>query len=392
MRSRTRWLLVAVAVLVAGGVGAAVLSLFSPSGSPSATGPGSASSAPNAGRGPSSPGAPSSGSASSSTQPSATGAVSVCGTALCVAGAAWPMYGATIYNPGVVPYRSGLKDPADTITLARAAHLNMVRITDFLDVNGSPDTAPYDPARWRLVDGVIAAARSAGMHVDLGLADYRAMLWNNCVDPYTADWTKFIGFVADRVNTVDGSVYRDDPTLALVSIAGEPQQANKAYSFTASATKQPCTLTYSTADLTGFYRRAIGVWQSRHPAVLIDTGGLGYLNETHSGIDWRTIFALPGNATCAIKTYGGMQAWAPTAAAYCASLGKPLIDEEFGWQQQVGDDQRAADFAAMYAMLRSLHVAGIAFWNLGYQTGPTSYEVGPGTPRTFAAIQTGAPG
>jgi hypothetical protein len=302
------------------------------------------------------------------------------------------MYGATIYNPGVVPYRSGLKDPADTIALARDAHLNTIRITDFLDVNGSPSTAPYDPARWRLVDGVIAAARSAGMHVDLGLADYRAMLWNNCIDPYTADWSSFLSFVADRVNTVDGSVYRDDPTLALVSIAGEPEPANKPYAFNASATGRPCTLTYSTGDLTAFYRQAIAVWQTRHPAVLIDTGGLGYLNETHSGIDWRTIFALPGNATCAIKTYGGMQAWAPTAAAYCASLGKPLIDEEFGWQQQVGDDQRAADFAATYAMLHSLHAAGAIFWNLGYQTGPTSYEVGPATPKTFAMIQLGATG
>jgi hypothetical protein len=390
MRSRTRWLLVALAALVACGVGAALLALSSPSGSPAAGGNRSESPAPpNPGRGPSSPG---SRSGPSSTGSSPPGAVSACGTALCVAGVPWPMYGATIYNPGVVPYRSGLKDPADTITLAREAHLNTIRITDFLDVNGSPDTAPYDPARWRLVDGVIAAARSAGMHVDLGLADYRAVLWNNCVDPYTADWSKFLGFVADRVNTVDGSVYRDDPTLALVSIAGEPKPANKPYAFTASATGKPCTLTYSTADLTAFYRQAIGAWQARHPAVLIDTGGLGYLNETHSGIDWRTIFALPGNATCAIKTYGGMQAWAPTAAAYCASLGKPLIDEEFGWQQQVGDDQRAADFAAMYAMLHSLHVAGIAFWNLGYQTGPTSYEVGPATPKTFAAIQIGAPG
>jgi hypothetical protein len=46
------------------------------------------------------------------------------------------------------------------------------------------------------------------------------------LDPYTvahrADWTQFMTFVANRVNTVSGLKYRNDPTILVVSIAGEP--------------------------------------------------------------------------------------------------------------------------------------------------------------------------
>jgi hypothetical protein len=86
-----------------------------------------------------------------------------------------------------------------------------------------------------------------------------------------------------------------------------------------------------------------------------------------------------------------MQAWAPTGADYCASIGKPLIDEEFGWQQGMGDGARAANFGETFSMLRSLRAAGMVFWNLGYEVGPGSYEVGPSTPQTFAVVRSQAP-
>ncbi len=300
------------------------------------------------------------------------------------------MYGATVYNPGLQPYQSGIRNPAGTIALAEQAHLNTIRITDFLDVNGDPATAPYDATAWGYVDAMIAAAGAAGLHVDLGLADYRAMLWNRCTDPYTADWSQFISFVANRVNTVSHRVYKDDPTIAFVSVAGEPRPVGT-YQYTASATGAPCTVTYSTSDLTGFYAGTTADWQQQGGTVLINSGGLGYLNESTAGIDWKSIFSLPSNAFCDIKTYGGMQAWAPTAAAYCQSIGKPVVVEEFGWQQGVGDAARAQLFATMFAQLRALGVAGTAFWNLGYQLGPSSYELNPATPDTFATVQQNAP-
>ncbi len=318
------------------------------------------------------------------------GQVVVCGTSLCVDGTPWSMYGATVYNPGLTPYQSGVRDPAGTVALAEQAHLNTIRITDFLNVTGDPSTDPYDPGRWAYVDAMIAAAGAAGLHVDLGLADYRAMLWNQCTDPYTADWSSFISFVANRVNTVSHLVYKDDPTIAFVSAAGEPLPVGT-HQYTAKTTGSLCTMTYSTADLTNFYSSVTGDWQSQGGTVLFNSGGLGYLNETSAGIDWQSIFSLPSNPFCDIKTYGGMQAWAPIAAAYCQSIGKPVVVEEFGWQQSAGDAARAQLFATMVAQLRALHVAGMAFWNLGYQLGPTSYEINPATPDTFAAVIDNAP-
>ena len=132
---------------------------------------------------------------------------------------------------------------------------------------------------------------------------------------------------------------------------------------------------------------------------MVNTGGLGYLNGRvsssepfgYGGIDWRSIFALPSIPFCDIKTYGGMQAFAPAVAAYCSTIGKPIVDEEFGWQQDVGDAVRAQLFANMYLQLSQMHFAGVAFWNLGYQLAPTSYEVSPSTPLTFGVIQQHAP-
>jgi hypothetical protein len=300
------------------------------------------------------------------------------------------MYGSTVYNPGLKPIQSGIKNPLGTIALAQQAHLNTIRITDFLNVKGNPSTAPDDATAWGYVDAMIAAASSVGLHVDLGLADYRATLWNNCVNPYTADWGPFISALANRVNTVSHVVYKNDPTIAFVSVAGEPLPVGT-HQYTASATGQPCTMTYTTADLTNFYSSVTSDWKHQGGTVLINSGGLGYLNESKAGIDWKTIFSLPTNAFCDIKTYGGMQAWAPNAASYCQSIGKPIIVEEFGWQQALGDAQRAQQFSNMYAQLRAMHVAGVAFWNLGYQLASTSYEVNPSTPLSFSAIVQNSP-
>jgi hypothetical protein len=328
-----------------------------------------------------------------------SGGVSVCGTALCVDGSPWSMYGSTIYNPGLQPIQSGIKDPTGTVALVEQAHLNTIRITDFLNVKGSPTVAPYDPTQWGHVDAMIAAAQNAGLHVDLELSDYRALLWNNCINPYTSgDWPGFISFVTNRVNTVSHLVYKNDPTIAMVSIAGEPLPTG-AKTFTAKVGGQPCSLFYSTADLTNFYDRTLSAWENQGGTVMVNTGGLGYLNGTTSagqplgygGIDWKSIFSLPSDPFCDIKTYGGMQAYAPTVASFCHSIGKPILDEEFGWTQGMGDATRAQEYATMFSQLKALGFAGEEFWNLGYQVGSTSYEVNPSTPLTFSEIAQNAP-
>ena len=91
--------------------------------------------------------------------PSPPAAVSTCGTSFCAAGQPWSLYGSTIYNPGLTPYLSGINNPSGTIVLVNQARLNTIRITNFLDREGDPSTAPYDPTRWAKVDAMIVLTR-----------------------------------------------------------------------------------------------------------------------------------------------------------------------------------------------------------------------------------------
>ena len=111
-----------------------------------------------------------------------------------------------------------------------------------------------------------------------------------------------------------------------------------------------------------------------------------------SGIDWQAIFALPDNAVCDIKTYGRMVDFVAKVSAFCGSHNKPWIDEEFGWQQSLGDDVRAKQFASTNRLIRDHHGSGELFWNLGYQVKPATYDIGTMTPLTFSAVVAGAGG
>jgi hypothetical protein len=319
-------------------------------------------------------------------QEAAPARVTVCATHLCVNGSPWYMNGASVYNPGLRPEQSGFLNPTGTVALAQRAGLDTIRIVNFFSDDGIPESTPYAETTWGQVDQMIADAGAAGLHVDLDLSDYRNILWNSCINPYTSDWTAFLRFVATRRNTVTGRLYADDPTIATLGISGEPLPVGS-HTFMAPATGQDCTLSYTTPELTGFYARTTGLWKQLGATVAVNPGGLGYLNEPTSGIDWNAIFALPTVDLCDIKTYGGMLAYSATVAAYCTSIGKPWIDEEFGWQQSEGDGQRAAQLRSMCQTVFAEGSSGANFWNLGYQVAPTSYDIGPATPATFAAAR-----
>ena len=311
--------------------------------------------------------------------------VTVCSTHLCLNGSPWYMNGASVFNPGLRPEQSGYLNPAGTVALAQRAGLDTVRLVNYLSATGIPDSTPYLQSAWEQVDRMIADAGAAGLHVDLDLSDYRNILWNNCINPYTSDWSKFIRFVATRRNTVTGRIYAQDSTIAMLGISGEPLPVGS-HTFMAPDTGKSCTLAYTSQELTAFYARTTGLWKQLGVTVMVNPGGLGYLNEANSGIDWKAIFALPSVDLCDIKTYGGMLAYAGTVAGYCASIGKPWVDEEFGWQQSDGDAQRAAALLGTCTTVFNEGSSGADFWNLGYEIGATSYDIGPGTPKALAAV------
>ncbi len=298
--------------------------------------------------------------------------VSSCGTMLCSGGLPFVLHMGSI---------NGESDPADATRRATALGLNILRLTDFLDKDASITTGPWDESRWAAVDRLIVGARKAGLHVELDLSTYRNTLLVSGLNPYTYDWSPFLTFVANRRNTVSGVLYKSDSTIALVAIAGEVEPINSGSN----------TFKVTTSQLTSFYSGVLSTWATLAPQRLVTSGGLLQL-DWNSGIDWKAIMALPHNDVPAIHVYsdGDRRQTVPAVAAYTASIGRPWIIEEFGFEANLGDATRAMNFDAMYALNRQYHSAGAGLWNVGPET-TTTYDVGPQFPLVSTAVLASRP-
>jgi cellulase (glycosyl hydrolase family 5) len=323
------------------------------------------------------------------------------GTQFVLSGRPWFLYGAANYgtlNP------SGQGTIAGTTSLALAGRLNAIRFVNFLDERGLDAAAPYDETSWRRVDAALADLKNNGLKAILDLSTYRNHLQNfalntgSATTPYSQNWKPFIRFVAGRTNTVNGSKYKSDPTIAIVSFAGEPNPPNSG---------EP--LKPTTQELTNFYTNVFAQWRMLDKDHLLSTGGLLHLdweerfgNPAGSGIDWQTIFSLRQNDVPSMHNYGLNQTdrpadyASPKVSAYCRQIGKPWITEEFGFEQSRGDDVRAGLYQQVYGIQGTYGSAGVAFWNLGNElvpapTVPTTFDTNPNTPLTWTSVQTSAP-
>ncbi|MDP9255967.1 MAG: hypothetical protein M3Q31_05355 [Actinomycetota bacterium] len=346
------------------------------------------------------------------------------GTRFYLNGMPWQLYGGSCYgtlNPGAQGTIGG------TIQLALQAKLNSIRLVEWFDERGLTADAPYEGASWIRLDTILAAMRTAGLKANLDLSCYRNHLQNYTLNhggtttPYSQDWSAFIRFAARRVNTVNGIPYRNDPTIAIVSFAGEPNPPNSG---------EP--LKPTTDELTSFYKRVFAQWKQYDRNHLLSSGGLLHIDWSEvygnpsgpggspdgSGIDWKAIYALQDNDAPSIHSY--WHAFPPTAAtdyrspkvqAYCAQIGKPWMTEEFGflqapvdystsppttyteadrgsWYQLVYDIQRQGGSTALSGWTPA---AGVAFWNLGREVSPDSHDVNDQTPATWAVVRANTP-
>lgn len=296
------------------------------------------------------------------------------GQTLLLNGSTFHLYGASTYG--------GLDNPSQSCSDAVTAKLNTIRITNWLHEEAGQN--PYEEARWVLVDGLIAQARTSSLKVILDLSTYRNFLFNSKLNPYIQDWSTFISFVANRVNTVNGQTYKTDTTIGMVGFAGEVD----------GITGNPDPRCPTTAQLSTFFQTVFGQWRALDANHLLQPGGLFHLNGD-SGIDWRTIFSYADVA--AIHNYSTEDSTnTAVVAAYCASINKPWITEEFGFPQSIADVTRAADYQTIYTLQTTNSAAGVAFWNLGRQilgvNGVTdTYDVNTSTPLTYAKVTANAP-
>ena len=336
------------------------------------------------------------------------------GDALSLAGQPFRFQGASIYgasNPGAPT------TPARIVALSHQAGLNSVRIVNPFVEDGTSAGAPTVAADWQHVDQLLARARGAGMRVVLDLSGFRNHLVNRdirangweaacepgadrspvdyaAIDPYRAalepEWRAFLDFVVGRVNSVNGVRYRDDATIAVISIAGEPLPPASG----------ECGKATTTAGLTDFYQRTLDYLASIDANHLRSTGGLIHLDwealyGSSSGIDGPAIFGLTSNTLPALHTYPPRYAGDGTPIDYqtstygplAGSLGKPWFTEEFGWPQNVGDTTRAGYFTWVYDEAASHGSDGELFWNLGFEVAGGSHDVNAATPATWAVVR-----
>jgi endo-1,4-beta-mannosidase len=351
--------------------------------------------------------------AMSVTATSATPYVVATGDTLTLAGQPFRFHGAAIYgtsNPGAP------NTPARTVVLASQAGLNSLRIVNPFVEDGTSAAAPFASGDWQRVDQILARARGAGMRVVLDLSGFRNHLVNrdirvndvattcgtehpvgvdySTIDPYRpaleGEWQAFLDFVVGRINSVNGVRYRDDATIAVISIAGEPL----------APASDDCGKPASTAGLTDFYERTLGYLASIDPNHLRSTGGLLQLDweqlfGSSSGIDGEAIFALADNTLPALHTYPPeyepdgtpIDYQTPIYGPLAENLGKPWFTEEFGWEQSVGDGTRAGHYEWLYDEQSTYGSDGALLWNLGFEQAGGSHDVNPSTPETWSVVQ-----
>jgi hypothetical protein len=256
-------------------------------------------------------------------------------------------------------------------------------------------------ATWDRVDEFVAAAKVAGLHVILNLSEYGQSLAAAGLTPTTVDWKPYLDFVANRVNTVTGVAYKDDPTIAMVELYGEIDAPN--YGVPTAGT---------TSEMESFFQRSLAEWHAVAPKILVSTGGFSYINDPHSGIPWQEIMSDPDNATCdaEVNSTGDRDVSVPSVSSYCRRLGKPWFLS--AWSaclrsapQFSGDLNSWPTDSAMAAHVRdmiavseddhpsapgpAIAAVGSDFWNLaGTPAVPGTCDIGPQFPAAFSAVQT----
>ena len=325
--------------------------------------------------------------------PSTTDFVQKCGARLCLGGTPFVIHGATAYGT--------YNDSATEVALAKRAKVNTLAIVEFeTKYHSLSDTTTE--ATWSRVDTFIAAAKAVGLHVVLTLSSYAQSLQKAGKTPTRTDWHAYLNFIANRINTVTGVRYKDEPTIAMVQLWGEICYPGESDSTCPAGTSGTAT------DMIDFYHRTLTQWKSLAPKILVTTGGFSHLNNsTSSGIPWQTIMADPANPICEleINSPGDVKGAVGKVTSMCAQLGKPWYlaawsscYADSGYPFYLSSDSAMAGHAQdMYSIQRGgapavMPAVGGEFWNLRDKgTARGHCDIGPAFPMTFGVIQRNAP-
>jgi hypothetical protein len=304
------------------------------------------------------------------------------GTQFVYQGSGIAFYGSTFYPSEIggtsAWHSSSFPSYIDqVIALEQQGGQNVMRPTDFFFKN-RPGQDPYDPVVWANMDYLVSTCAANGLFVIMDISAYRWLLESDGRDSTDANnWYEFIDFVAAR--------YANEPAVAFYYIMGEPTVP----------TDEP-----SAEALTAFFDNVTTRLRGDDPNHLICAGGFNHMLDHPELNWWQRIFSLPNNDIGGYKTYSQHDLdYMSTVTSYTTSIGKPAFEAEFGMPQYMGDCEwsgqtyngiatsRADFFSNVYMEGLNGGTAAFVFWNLGNQSGDTSYNVSPTvSPCTWAVL------
>ena len=159
----------------------------------------------------------------------------------------------------------------------------------------------------------------------LNLSEYGQSLQAAGETPTKVDWEPYLNFIANRTNTVDGLVYKDDPTIAMVEIFGEICYPGE------TGSSCPARTTGTTAQMQSFFDRTENEWHTLAPDILVSSGGFSHLIKSDkptgvsNGIPYQAIYTDSANDVCdlEVNSANDINDSVPKVTSYCKSIDKP---------------------------------------------------------------------
>lgn len=280
-------------------------------------------------------------------------------------GSPWIPFGCTAYDSdnADAPYNQAHIDKV--VNACLNGKFTTVRLTNFLRNEAGQD--PYQETFWVGLDSMLDALKNINVKAILTFSDYSGILIGNGTNPFTANWTTFIAFASSRVNTVNGRVYSGDDTIWSVALRGE------AYTTNFSG--------LTTTEITTFYQNMIPVVKTNFPNHLISAGGFNHVPNSNQNPDYQTIWALASVDYCSIHPYQASNKNPVLSDSDITSLtntaisvGKPILLEEIGFLQSIGDKERANMLRVLHNKFVAAGGIGLIIWNIGTPLLPTAFS------------------
>lgn len=257
-------------------------------------------------------------------------------------------FGASIYGG-----EGSVQGPTYTTRLqqAKLCEFNTMRLINYLN-NSSATNTEYNETKWQYVDQAIASARDEGMKILLDLSDISRIFSARNIAFADRDYSPVYQWILNRVNTVNGLTYKNDDTIAIVSIAGEAQ---------------------TTAGLVTMYTNAARALRAKGYQGLICSGAIEYyssvIEQVYTIPELDCIASHPYQNNVGNRDNGnGFVNNAKKHQGLSRKYNKPWFLEEFGWWSSNGDSEWSIKMESMYKLGCEYESAGFMFWNFAPMT------------------------